>query len=66
LASGVKCTVAEMLGELLRDAAVLVAVFAPLDFMVAKINLTFAGVLVTVALVIVLAIAGIVVEVKRG
>ena len=31
MASGVKCTVAEMIGELLRDAAVLVAVCAPLE-----------------------------------
>jgi len=63
--AGERHTVAEMIAELLRDAAVLVAVFAPLDSIVNQKSLTFLGVCVIVSLVIVLAAAGIVIEVKR-
>jgi hypothetical protein len=62
---GERCTVAQMIAELLRDAAVLVAVFAPLDFWAAKLPLTLHDVGIIVALVLVLAVAGILMEVKR-
>lgn len=59
-------TVAEMIGELLRDAAVLVAVFAPLDGLISNRSLTLSGVCIIVSLVMVLAVAGIAIEVKRS
>jgi hypothetical protein len=62
---GEKDTPAEMIAELLRDAAVLVAVFAPLDMFVTNRPLTWVRILITVALVLALAAAGIVIEVKR-
>ncbi len=62
---GDRYTVAEMIGELLRDAAVLVAVFAPLDNLINGKPLTFWGVSIIVGLVLVLAVAGIAIEVKR-
>lgn len=58
-------TVAEMIGELLRDASVLVAVFAPLERLISGKSLTFAGVFIIIALVLVLAVAGIAIEVTR-
>ena len=58
-------TIAQMIGELLRDAAVLVAVFAPLDDLINGKPLTFSGVSIIVGLVLVLAVAGIAIEVKR-
>jgi len=54
-----------MIGELLRDAAVLIGVFAPLETILSKQPLTFWGVGIIVGLVVVLAGAGIVIEVKR-
>jgi hypothetical protein len=63
--SGQKCTVAEMIGELLRDSAVLVAVFAPLESIIKGNPLTFWQLVVTVALVLGLGILGIAIEVKR-
>jgi uncharacterized membrane protein YczE len=54
-----------MIGELLRESAVLVAVFAPLEIYVTKQPLTWWGVLIILALVIVLAVSGIAIEVKR-
>ena len=65
MAAGEKCTVAEMIAELLREAAVLVAVFAPLERLINKQPLTFYWVSIIVSLVIVLAVAGIAIEVKR-
>lgn len=58
-------TVAEMIGELLRDASVLVAVFAPLERLISGKSLTFAGVFIIIVLVLVLAVIGITIEVKR-
>ena len=63
--NGERHTIAEMIAELLRDAAVLVAVFAPLDSLVNGKPLTFFGVLIIVVLVLVLAVAGIAIEVMR-
>jgi len=63
--SGERHTIAEMIGELLRDAAVLVAVFAPLDDLINGKPLTFYGVSTIVGLVLVLAVTGIAIEVKR-
>jgi hypothetical protein len=60
-----KKTKAEMLGELLRDGAILVAVFGPLDRIAYGKPLTFLGGCAIVILVVVLAAAGIVIEVKR-
>jgi hypothetical protein len=54
-----------MIGELLRDGAILVAVFGPLDRLAYGKSLTFVGVCVIVFLVVVLAAAGIMIEVKR-
>ena len=65
MANGERRTVAEMIGELLRDGAILVAVFAPLDNLVNGKPLTFWGVSIIVVLVLVLAVAGIAIEVKR-
>jgi hypothetical protein len=62
---GEKHTRAEMIAELLRDAAVLVGVFAPLDLFVTKQPLTWWVVLIIVALVLGLAVAGIVMEERR-
>jgi hypothetical protein len=58
-------SVAEMIGELLRDASALVAVFAPLERLISGKSLTFPGVFIIIALVLVLAVAGIAIEVKR-
>jgi len=60
-----RLSVAEMIGELLRDASVLVAVFAPLERLISGKSLTFAGAFIIIALVLVLAVAGIAIEVKR-
>ena len=65
MARGEKSTVAEMIGEWLRESAVLVAVFAPLDIVVEQKSLTFWGVGVIVLLVLALGITGIVIEVLR-
>ncbi len=63
--AGQNHTPAEMIGELLRDAAVLIGVFAPLETILLNQLLTFWGVAIIVGLVVVLAGAGIVIEVKR-
>ena len=55
-----------MIGELLREAAVLIGVLAPLESIVSKEALTFWGIVIIVVLVLVLAGAGIVIEVKRA
>jgi hypothetical protein len=63
---GQNCTPAEMIGELLRDAAVLVAVFAPLEIFITKQPLTWWQIPIIVVLVLMLATAGILIEVKRS
>ena len=54
-----------MIAELLRDASVLVAVFAPLERLAGGRTLTFLDVFLTIVLVLILAVAGIAIEVKR-
>ena len=54
-----------MIGELLRDASVLVAVFAPLEKLISGKSLTFVDMLIIIVLVLLLAVAGIAIEVKR-
>lgn len=66
LPKGQNLTLAEMIGELLREAAVLVGVFAPLESAITKQNLTFSQIALIVAVVVALAAAGIAVEVKRA
>lgn len=67
LPRGQNSTPAEMIAELLRDAAVLVGVFAPLElYIITKQPLTWLSVLTILLLVLVLAAAGIVIEVKRS
>jgi ascorbate-specific PTS system EIIC-type component UlaA len=63
--TGQNRTPAEMIGEFLRDAAVLVAVFAPLEKIITGQPLTGRTVLTIVGLVVILAGAGVVVEVRR-
>lgn len=63
---GQNSTPAEMIGELLRDAAVLVGVFAPLEMFITKQPLTWLSLLIILLLVLLLAVAGIVIEVKRS
>ena len=58
-------TRAEMIGELLRDASVLVAVFAPLEIYVPKQPLTWGASLIILVLVLGLAGAGIAIEERR-
>ena len=58
-------TRAEMIGELLRDASVLVAVFAPLEIYVTKQPLTWGASLIILVLVLGLAGAGIAIEERR-
>lgn len=65
MARGEKATVAEMIAELLREAAILVAVFGPLERLINDKPLTFSWVFIIVGLVLVLAVAGIWMEVKR-
>lgn len=65
MANEEKRTVAEMIGELLRDGAILVAVFAPLDNLVNNRPLTFGSISIIVGLVLILAATGIAIEVKR-
>ncbi len=60
-----KQTVAQMLGEFLREAAVLVAVFAPLDMAIQKIPFTLLNVIAILASVGFLLVLGILVEVAR-
>jgi hypothetical protein len=62
---GEKDTIAEMIAELMREAAVLVAVFGPLERLINEKPLTFSWVFIIVGLVLVLAVAGIAIEVKR-
>jgi hypothetical protein len=54
-----------MIGELLREAALLVGVFAPLDLIVAGKPLTMEVVALIMALASVLAAVGITIEVIR-
>ena len=63
---GQNSTPAEMIGELLRDAAVLVGVFGPLEMFITKQPLTWLSLLIILLLVLALATAGIVIEVKRS
>jgi len=49
MTSDIKRQVARMLGEFLREAGVLVAVFAPLELLVTHGTLTVSGIIVIVA-----------------
>ena len=60
-----RSVVAKLLGEFLREMAVLIIVFAPLDVVVQAKPLTGRFVLATIAIVTVLLGAGIVIEVKE-
>ncbi len=61
-----KQTVAQMLGEFVREAAVLVAVFAPVDIMaIQKTPLTLLDVFAILAVVGFLLVLGILIEVAR-
>ena len=53
------------LGEFLREAAVLIAVFAPLDHFLENKPLTFPFVLITMGIVAVVLVLGIFLEVQR-
>ena len=57
--------VASLLGEFLREMAVLIAVFAPLDAFTRVMGLTVGMVLATIAGVAVLFGLGVLLEVKR-
>ena len=63
--SGQNRTPAEMIGELLRDAAVLVGVFGPLETIITRQKLTWWGLLTIFGVVVAFAALGIVIEVKR-
>lgn len=54
----------EMVGELLRDAGLLTAVFLPLDLYVGQ-RLTVSLAVVTIVVPVALIAAGIIVELKR-
>lgn len=60
-----KQTVAQMLGEFVREAAVLVAVFAPLDMAIQKTPFTLLNVVAILASVGFLLVLGILIEVAR-
>ncbi len=60
-----KQTVAQMLGEFVREAAVLVAVFAPLDMAIQKTPFTLLNVIAILASVGFLLVLGILIEVAR-
>ncbi len=60
-----KQTVAQMLGEFLREAAVLVAVFAPVDMAIQNPPFTLLNVIAIVASVGFLLVLGILIEVVR-
>ncbi len=60
-----KQTVAQMLGEFVREAAVLVAVFAPLDMAIQKTPFTLLNVIAIVASIGFLLVLGILIEVAR-
>ena len=60
-----KQTVAQMLGEFVREAAVLVAVFAPLDMAIQKTPFTVLSVIAILASVGFLLVLGILIEVAR-
>ncbi len=60
-----KQTVAQMLGEFLREAAVLLLVFAPLDMAIQKSPFTWLNVIAIVAGVGFLLVLGILIEVVR-
>ncbi len=60
-----KQTVAQMLGEFVREAAVLVAVFAPLDMAIQKTPFTVLSVIASLASVGFLLVLGILIEVAR-
>lgn len=57
--------VAEMVSEFFREAAVLVAVFAPLDKVLQAQPLTLRFMLVTIGTATALFVLGVVLEVKR-
>jgi hypothetical protein len=57
--------VASLLGEFLREMAVLIAVFAPLDAFTRAVGLTVWTVLATIVGVAVLFGLGVLIEVKR-
>ena len=57
--------VAALVGECLREIAVLIAVFAPLDVFTRATGLTATFVVATIASVLVLLGVGILLEVKR-
>lgn len=57
--------VATWLGESLREMAVLIAVFAPLDVLVQGNPLTLRATAVTIGTVILLFALGVVIEVKQ-
>ena len=57
--------VASLIGECLREIAVLIAVFAPLDLFTRVTQLTAAFVLVTIVGVLLLLGIGVLLEVKR-
>ncbi len=60
-----KQTVAQMLGEFVREAAVLLAVFAPLDMAIQKTPFTLLNVIAILASVGFLLVLGILIEVAR-
>ena len=60
-----KQTVAQMLGGFVREAAVLVAVFAPLDMAIQKTPFTLLNVIAILASVGFLLVLGILIEVTR-
>jgi hypothetical protein len=57
--------IAELIGESLREVAVLVAVFAPLDWVVQGRPLTVLSIGVIIGLVVPLFVLGVFLEVKR-
>jgi hypothetical protein len=64
--NGTKKSVAEMLSEFLREAAVLTAVFLPMDRVVAqREDLTWGWLSITISISLFLFVVGVMVELKK-